>query len=180
LRTIVLIRTTGKLEAQEHAAFHWNTSPSGGLIPSEQRTSSYEPSSATVGQSTFHQPIRHFPPESTVQRTAGKGSERAEVERRLGGISDRVAHDGKSGRKREVGAFKLTLLVSTAVSATSVKRFIRRTMNAVQRFIADETAATAIEYCLIAAGIALGIFVSIAGIEARINAEFTAINSSLK
>jgi pilus assembly protein Flp/PilA len=53
-------------------------------------------------------------------------------------------------------------------------------MNAVHRFIADETAATAIEYCLIATGIALGIFVSIAGIEARINAEFTAINGSLK
>jgi hypothetical protein len=93
------------------------------LIPSEQRTSSCEPSSATVGQSTFHQPIRHFPPESTVQRIAGKGSERTEVKRRLGGISDRVAHDGESGRKREERAFKLTLLVSTALSATSVKRF---------------------------------------------------------
>ena len=56
----------------------------------------------------------------------------------------------------------------------------RRSINAVIRFIADETAATAIEYCLIATGIALGIFVAVAGIEARINAEFSAINSSLK
>jgi pilus assembly protein Flp/PilA len=56
----------------------------------------------------------------------------------------------------------------------------RRSMNAVRRFVADENAATAIEYCLIATGIALGIFVAVAGIEARINAEFTAINNSLK
>jgi len=55
-----------------------------------------------------------------------------------------------------------------------------RPMNAVRRLVADETAATAIEYCLIASGIALGIFVAVAGIEARINAEFTSINGSLK
>jgi pilus assembly protein Flp/PilA len=53
-------------------------------------------------------------------------------------------------------------------------------MNTVRRFIAEETAATAIEYCLIATGIALGILVAIAGIEAKINADFTALNSSLK
>jgi pilus assembly protein Flp/PilA len=55
-----------------------------------------------------------------------------------------------------------------------------RPINGVGRFVADETAATAIEYCLIASGIALGIFVAVAGMEARINAEFTAINSSLR
>jgi pilus assembly protein Flp/PilA len=55
-----------------------------------------------------------------------------------------------------------------------------RPMKAVRRFLADETAATAIEYCLIASGIALGIFVAVAGIEAKINAKFTAINGSLK
>ena len=53
-------------------------------------------------------------------------------------------------------------------------------MNIIRGFIADETAATAIEYCLIATGIALGILVAIAGIEAKINADFTALNSSLK
>jgi pilus assembly protein Flp/PilA len=53
-------------------------------------------------------------------------------------------------------------------------------MNAVRRFLADTTAATAIEYCIIAAGIALGIFVAVAGIEAKINAEFMAINGSMK
>jgi pilus assembly protein Flp/PilA len=55
-----------------------------------------------------------------------------------------------------------------------------RRMNAVRRFLADTTAATAIEYCIIAAGIALGIFVAVAGIEAKINAEFMAINGSMK
>jgi len=55
-----------------------------------------------------------------------------------------------------------------------------RPSGAVRGFVADETAATAIEYCLIAAGIALGIFVAVAGIEARINAEFSALNDSLK
>jgi len=56
----------------------------------------------------------------------------------------------------------------------------RRPMNVIRGFIADETAATAIEYCLIATGIALGILVAIAGIEAKINADFKALNSSLK
>ena len=55
-----------------------------------------------------------------------------------------------------------------------------RPTDALRRFVADETAATAIEYCLIAAGIALGILVAVAGIEARINAEFSALNNSLK
>jgi pilus assembly protein Flp/PilA len=50
----------------------------------------------------------------------------------------------------------------------------------VGRFVADETAATAIEYCLIASGIALGILVAVAGIEATINAKFMAINGSLR
>jgi pilus assembly protein Flp/PilA len=55
-----------------------------------------------------------------------------------------------------------------------------RLVTSVRRFLADETAATAIEYCLIASGIALGIFVAVAGIEATINAKFTSLNSSLK
>jgi hypothetical protein len=40
-------------------------------------------------------------------------------------------------------------------------------MNAVLGFIADETAATAVEYCLIATSIALEILVAVAGIECR-------------
>lgn len=64
------------------------------------------------------------------------------------------------------------------ISASSIIR--RRPWSTVRRFVADQNAATAIEYCLIATGIALGIFVAVAGIEARINAELTAINGSLK
>jgi pilus assembly protein Flp/PilA len=63
------------------------------------------------------------------------------------------------------------------ISASSI---IRSALRTVRRFVADQNAATAIEYCLIATGIALGIFVAVAGIEARINAELTAINGSLK
>jgi pilus assembly protein Flp/PilA len=53
-------------------------------------------------------------------------------------------------------------------------------MKTIRRFLADDTGATAIEYCLIATAIALGIFVAVAGIEARINAKFSAINASLR
>jgi pilus assembly protein Flp/PilA len=77
-------------------------------------------------------------------------------------FSDAVGFDGRDRDRR------------------SVQKTHRPPANAALRFIADETAATAIEYCLIATGIALGILVAVAGIEARINAEFTALNSSLK
>jgi pilus assembly protein Flp/PilA len=71
-------------------------------------------------------------------------------------------------------------LTARARARRSGQKAHRRPMNAVTRFIADETAATAIEYCLIATGIALGIFVAVAGVETKIKAEFSAINSSLK
>jgi pilus assembly protein Flp/PilA len=47
-------------------------------------------------------------------------------------------------------------------------------------FLADESAATAIEYGLIAAGIALAIIAVVNGIGAKLNTKFTAINTSLK
>jgi pilus assembly protein Flp/PilA len=50
----------------------------------------------------------------------------------------------------------------------------------IKRFLRDETAATAIEYGLIAAGISLAIIAIVNGLGARLNAKFTAINSSLK
>jgi pilus assembly protein Flp/PilA len=53
-------------------------------------------------------------------------------------------------------------------------------INSVRRFLSDESAATAIEYCLIASGIALGILISVAGFETKINAKFMSINNSLK
>jgi pilus assembly protein Flp/PilA len=48
------------------------------------------------------------------------------------------------------------------------------------RFLQDESAATAIEYGLIAAGIALAIIAVVNGLGSNLNGMFTSINSSLK
>lgn len=53
-------------------------------------------------------------------------------------------------------------------------------MRTIKRFLRDETAATAIEYGLIAAGISLAIIAIINGLGVRLNTKFTAINTSLK
>ena len=53
-------------------------------------------------------------------------------------------------------------------------------MQTIKRFLHDETAATAIEYGLIAAGISLAIIAIINGLGTKLNTKFTAINSSLK
>jgi pilus assembly protein Flp/PilA len=47
-------------------------------------------------------------------------------------------------------------------------------------FLADETAATAIEYGLIAAGISLAIIAVVNGIGSKLNTKFSSINASLK
>ena len=48
------------------------------------------------------------------------------------------------------------------------------------RFIADQSAATAIEYGLIAAGISLAIIAAVNGIGSTLNTSFTTLNTSLK
>jgi pilus assembly protein Flp/PilA len=48
------------------------------------------------------------------------------------------------------------------------------------KFWADETAATAIEYGLIAAGISLAIIAAVNSLGTTLNAKFTSINASLK
>ncbi len=48
------------------------------------------------------------------------------------------------------------------------------------KFFADESGATAIEYGLIAAGIALAIITIVNGLGSNLNDKFTSINSSLK
>ena len=53
-------------------------------------------------------------------------------------------------------------------------------MRLLTRFWRDETGATAIEYGLIAAGIALAIIAAVNGLGAKLNSKFTTINSSLK
>ena len=50
----------------------------------------------------------------------------------------------------------------------------------VAKFWADESAATAIEYGLIAAGISLAIIAAVNGLGTTLNAKFSSINSSLK
>ena len=48
------------------------------------------------------------------------------------------------------------------------------------RFLADQSGATEIEYCLIACGIALAIITTVQGIGPQLNSKFTSVNTSLK
>jgi len=50
----------------------------------------------------------------------------------------------------------------------------------VSRFINDESGATAIEYALIAAGIAIAIISAVNGVGTALQTKFNAISSSLK
>ena len=52
--------------------------------------------------------------------------------------------------------------------------------NALKNFLADETGATAIEYGLIAAGIALAIIAVVNGLGSKLNTKFGSISTSLK
>jgi pilus assembly protein Flp/PilA len=52
--------------------------------------------------------------------------------------------------------------------------------NLVSRFIKDESGATAIEYALIAAGIAIAIISAVNGVGTALSTKFNAISSSLK
>jgi pilus assembly protein Flp/PilA len=53
-------------------------------------------------------------------------------------------------------------------------------MKTIRRFLADESAATAIEYALIAAGIAIAIISAVKGVGTQLTTKFNAISSSLK
>jgi pilus assembly protein Flp/PilA len=48
------------------------------------------------------------------------------------------------------------------------------------KFISDQSGATAIEYCLIATGIAFVIITAVNSIGTTLNGSFTSVNSSLK
>jgi pilus assembly protein Flp/PilA len=52
--------------------------------------------------------------------------------------------------------------------------------NIIARFFVDESAATAIEYGLIAAGISLAIIAAVNGLGSTLNTKFSSINTSLK
>jgi pilus assembly protein Flp/PilA len=47
-------------------------------------------------------------------------------------------------------------------------------------FLSDESGATAIEYCLIACGIAFAIIATVQGIGPQLSGKFASVNSSLK
>lgn len=53
-------------------------------------------------------------------------------------------------------------------------------MKLLKHFWRDETAATAIEYGLIAAGISLAIISAVKGLGTNLGSKFTSINTSLK
>jgi pilus assembly protein Flp/PilA len=53
-------------------------------------------------------------------------------------------------------------------------------MNLIRKFLADETAATAIEYGLIAAGIALAIIAVMNNLGSTLRLKFGSLSSSLK
>ena len=48
------------------------------------------------------------------------------------------------------------------------------------RFLADQSGATAIEYCLIAVGLSIVIITAVNGIGSTLNTKFTSVSSSLK
>ena len=52
--------------------------------------------------------------------------------------------------------------------------------NLVSRFVKDESGATAIEYGLIAAGIAIAIITAVNGVGSQLSANFNSISTSLK
>jgi pilus assembly protein Flp/PilA len=49
-----------------------------------------------------------------------------------------------------------------------------------KNFVADESGATAIEYGLIAAGIAIAIITAVNGVGSQLSTNFTTISTSLK
>jgi pilus assembly protein Flp/PilA len=50
----------------------------------------------------------------------------------------------------------------------------------VSRFLGDQSGATAIEYCLIAAGLSIVILAAVNGIGTTLNTKFTSVNASIK
>jgi pilus assembly protein Flp/PilA len=53
-------------------------------------------------------------------------------------------------------------------------------MRSLRRFVRDESGATAIEYGLIAAGIAVAIIVAVQGLGTALNTTFTSVSTSLR
>jgi pilus assembly protein Flp/PilA len=52
-------------------------------------------------------------------------------------------------------------------------------MSIIKKFIHDDRGATAIEYGLIAAGIAVAIIATVVGLGSKLNTTFTSVNNAL-
>jgi pilus assembly protein Flp/PilA len=50
----------------------------------------------------------------------------------------------------------------------------------IAKFLADQSGATAIEYCLIAVGLSIVILAAVNGLGTTLNATFTSVNNSIK
>jgi pilus assembly protein Flp/PilA len=50
----------------------------------------------------------------------------------------------------------------------------------ITRFLSDQSGATAIEYCLIAAGLSIVILAAVNSIGTTLNTKFTSVNTSIK
>ena len=66
------------------------------------------------------------------------------------------------------------------VSSTSHVYMELSMKNLVSRFLKDESGATAIEYGLIAAGIAIAIITAVNGVGSKLSSNFATISTSLK
>ena len=53
-------------------------------------------------------------------------------------------------------------------------------MPAILRFVSDSSGATAIEYCLLAAGISLAIIATVNALGTTLNNTFTSVNTQLR
>ena len=53
-------------------------------------------------------------------------------------------------------------------------------MKTLVRFVKDESAATAIEYCMIASLISIAIIVAVNGVGATLNTKYTSVSTALK
>ena len=67
-----------------------------------------------------------------------------------------------------------------ATSGRSGKDMLVKLKRLLVEFVADESGATAIEYGLIAAGIAIAIIVSVQGVGTKLSGTFGTISTSLK
>jgi pilus assembly protein Flp/PilA len=72
---------------------------------------------------------------------------------------------------------RMARLLSSRVRWTQAGAFPMRTIS---RFLKDEAAATAIEYGLIAAGIAIAIITAVKGVGSALSTKFAVISTSLK